>query len=77
MSNTDIHLSGPHIDRKRDTFTWTGTIDPDSDEPKDVVIMMRFKTGSLAGEGDGGYREDAKDALKQVAIEIIKGKLIG
>ena len=74
MSKTDVHLSGPHIDRKRDAFTWTGTIDPCSPEPKDVVIMIRFKAGSLAGEGDVGYREDAKDALKQVAIEIIKGK---
>ena len=73
MSNADIHLSGPRLDRKRDAFTWTATVDPGTDEPKDVAIIARFKTGTPAGEDVGGYREEARDVMKQVAIEIIKG----
>ena len=74
MSNSDIHLSGPRLDRKRDAFAWTATVDPDTIESKDVAIIVRFKPGTLAGKDVGGYQEEAKDVLKQVAIEIIKGK---
>ena len=75
MSNSDIRLSGPRLDRKRDAFTWTAAVDASTNEPKDVAIIVRFKSGTLAGEDVGGYREEAKDVLKQVAIEIVKGKI--
>ena len=74
MSNTDIHLSGPRLDRQRDAFTWTATVDPGTIEPKDVAIIIRFKAGTLAGESADDYREEAEDVLNQVANEIIKGK---
>ena len=74
MRNSEIHLSGPRLDRKRDAFTWTATVDPGTTEPKDVAIIVRFKAGTPAGEDIAGYREAAKDVLTQVAIEIVKGK---
>ena len=74
MSNTDIHLSGPRLDRQRDAFTWTATVDPGTTEPKDVAIIIRFKAGTLAGEEVGDYQEEAEDVLNHVANEIIKGK---
>ena len=74
MSNADIHLSGPRLDRKRDAFTWTATVDPGTTEPKDIAIIIRFKAGTLAVEDVRGYREEARDVLKLVATEIVKGK---
>lgn len=74
MSNADIHLSGPRLDRQRDAFTWTAAVNPSTNEPKDIAIIIRFKTGTLAGEDVGDYQEEARDVLKLVATEIVKGK---